>query len=468
MNRASASAAGLILLGLSAVGFQYTPGLASDDLSTQYEAVEPEKKSAPLGDSTPPSPELTQDSQPGQTGLETPNTSQAELEPSVTQPVQGTSQASTGDLISTIVELREAIRRHPDVARARLDLGSALYQAGDLDNAIEAYQETIRLEPTLADARLKLATALMAKHEWVRAREELQAAITLQPDFALAHYNLGAVRYTLGDHAGAIEAYREVLRLRPNYADAHYNAGLILKLTNRDTDAAYEFLAAASAGLPKAQYFVGAAYASGLGVERNLPAAIEWWFRAAEEDVTQAKEALAQLRRAALLKGARSHEEGRAALNAFADFRKGLWRQFPDLTAQNAEESVGVSLLRLGRAKEALPMLIREAYALSDQAQSMLESLYAHGVEGQVEPYDGRILAYWKTTAEEGLPGPRLTLARVYSHGLGVPQDLRKATSLLRNVPGEHAKALMKEISAMQQNGQQATRNGKYEPGISP
>src|SRR5262245_909982 len=157
MNRVWASAAGLVLLGLTAAGIQ-APVLASDDLSTQYEAVEP-RKSAPLGDSTPPSPEQTQDSQPAQTSSEIPNASQADLEPSLRQPVQGASQAWTDDLISTVVELREAIRRHPDVARTRLDLGSALYQAGDLDNAIEAYQEAIRLEPALADIHLKLGTA---------------------------------------------------------------------------------------------------------------------------------------------------------------------------------------------------------------------------------------------------------------------------------------------------------------------
>src|SRR5262245_40680108 len=158
MNRVWASAAGLILFVLSAAGFQY-PVLASDDLPPQSEAVEPEK-STPLSDSTPTSPELNQDSQPAQTSSEIPNSSQVDRELSVTQPVQGASQASTGDLISTIVELREAIRRHPDVARTRLDLGSALYQVGDLDNAIEAYQEAIRLEPTLADIHLKLGTAL--------------------------------------------------------------------------------------------------------------------------------------------------------------------------------------------------------------------------------------------------------------------------------------------------------------------
>jgi TPR repeat protein len=101
-------------------------------------------------------------------------------------------------------------------------------------------------------------------------------------------------------------------------------------------------------------------------------------------------------------------------------------------------------------------MLIREAYALSESAHTLLETLYERGVEGDLAPYDRRIFAYVKATAEEGLPRPRLTLARMYVRGLGVPQDLPKAISLLKDVSGESAMELMKEISGMQRISPQA------------
>jgi TPR repeat protein len=370
-----------------------------------------------------------------------------------------------GDLVSTVVRLREVLPLRPDVVQTHIELGSVLYQLGDLDSAIEAYREAVQRAPNLPEARVKLATALMAKHEWGGACEELQNALAQQPDLPHALYALGIVRYTLGDHTGAIAAYRQLLSLRPDYADAHYNLGLVLKLTNQDESAAYEFLAAAVAGLPHAQYFLGAAYAAGLGVERNLTAAIGWWFRAAGQGETQAKEALAQLRRAALLKGSHSSEETRAA---FTEFRAVLWRDFPDLGPSGSGDSVGVTLLEHGRAKDAVPVLIHEASALSEPAQNALEVLYERGVEGQIDPYSARILASWKTLADEGLPRPRLALARIYSRGLGVPQDLRKATGLLKNVPGERAKELLKEIAAMHPIGARAAHNATSEPSPLP
>ncbi|HET8580145.1 MAG TPA: tetratricopeptide repeat protein, partial [Nitrospiraceae bacterium] len=312
-----------------------------------------------------------------------------------------------------------------------------------------------RLRPDLEQVHVNLATALMAKREWTAARTELQTALTLQPDSAQAHYSLGVVRYTLGDITGAVEAYRAALRLKPGYVDAHYNLGLMLKLTNQEVEAAQEFLAAARAGLPKAQYFLGNAYASGLGVERNLAVAIKWWNRAAEQGMTQASESLAQLRQVALRKGRQSSDEARTALQAFADYRNGIWQEFPDLSREAAEENVGASLLRQGRVGEAVPVLIREASALSEPAQNLLETLYEQGINGQLMPHDGRILAYFITSAAEGLPRPRIALARIYARGLGIPQDFNKARGLLKGDRHEDAKRLLRELSVAQKDAQQ-------------
>ncbi|HJU06037.1 MAG TPA: tetratricopeptide repeat protein [Nitrospiraceae bacterium] len=455
MSRKTTGAAGLILLIGCLTGIPVYPAQGDDDPLPAAQTVIQEPSPSPYEQTERPAPHV--DDPPPATSPQfhpqAPTATQAEP-PDV-------ATAASGDLITAIMQLREALRRQPDLVQTRLDLGSALYQLGDLDSAIETFHEAVRRSPDFSDARIKLATALMAKHEWGGAREELEHALAQHPDLPHALYALGIVRYRLGDHAGAIEAYRRLLLLTPGYADAHYNLGLVLKLANQDEPAAYEFLAAAAAGLPHAQYFLGAAYAAGLGIERNLPAAIGWWFRAADQGESQAREALAQLRRAALLKGPQSTEETRAA---FAEFRAALWRDFPDLPRAGAGDSVGVTLLEHGRVKEAVPVLIREGAALSESAQSALEVVYEHGIAGQVDPYDVRILASWKTLADEGLPRPRLALARVYSRGLGVPQDVRKAAGLLKHVTGEAAKELLKEITAMQPTGAQAARNTTSHP----
>src|SRR5437773_12353344 len=116
------------------------------------------------------------------------------------------------------------------------------------------------------EARLTLAAVLVARQDWPAARAELEAALAARPDLVQASYTLGVVRYAQGDLVGAIDAYRRVLARAPSAHDARYNLALVLKLARRDAEATPEFLAAAEAGLPRAQYFAGAAYATGAGV----------------------------------------------------------------------------------------------------------------------------------------------------------------------------------------------------------
>ena len=365
---------------------------------------------------------------------------------------QGVGLLSSGDLLGARTELREALRLQPDLVQARFSLGTTLYLSGDVDSAIDAYRTVIRQQPDLAHAHLHLGTALMVTHAWAEAQAALKTAVSLQPDSVPAHYNLGIVRDRLGDRNGAIESYREALRLRPDHADAHYHLGLALKQNKQETEAAKEFFAAAQAGVPQAQYYAGVAHASGAGAERNLASAIAWWFLAADQEVPQAKEALVHLRKMTLTTDKRSAGEARVVQDAFGAFRRSLWQQVSDLKGRAADESVGVALLRAGRTREAVPVLLHEAAALSEEAQAQLETLYASGAEGQLPPHNGRILEYFKSAAGEGLPYPRVILARIYAKGLGVPPDTGKALGLLKGNPREDAQALAKELSASAKN----------------
>ncbi len=318
---------------------------------------------------------------------------------------QGQAFIARGEMGAAATVLREALRREPDLIQARSSLGLALYGMGDLDAAVEELRATLRRQPDAVSARLILATALVAKQDWAAARVELEQILKAQPDLLQAHYSLGVVRYAQGDLNGAIEAYRRVLAGDPQHQDARYNLALMLKLAHREVEALPELLAAAQAGHARAQYFAGAAYAGGLGVERNLMMAIVWWFRAAEERVTQAEEALAQLRQVALGRGRREPADREAVEQAFRDYRTALWRDFPDLSP-DGDDTVGGALLRRGRVSEAVPVLIREAGALSEPAQRLLETLYEQGLEGLLPAHDARILGYFDRAAAEGLRAP--------------------------------------------------------------
>jgi TPR repeat protein len=242
----------------------------------------------------------------------------------------------------------------------------------------------------------------MAKQDWSAARRELEEVLRRQPDMVQALYSLGLVRYALGDSNGAIEAYRQALARSPEQPDVRYNLALVLKLAHREAEATAEFLAAARAGHTRAQFFTGIAYARGLGVEPDTARAIAWWSRAAEQGSLEAGAALGELRQAALGKTRRTPAERRAVEQAFRDYRTGLWGEYPGLTRNGDDDTVGGGLLRQGRGAEAVPVLISEALAFSEPAQTLLEALYYHGSPGQVPSRDARILGYFKTAADEG------------------------------------------------------------------
>lgn len=359
---------------------------------------------------------------------------------------RGQALLGRGDMASATVALREALALDPGLVAARGALGRALYGAGDVEGAVEELRGALRQDPGAAEARATLAAALVARQDWTAAARELEELTRRHPDHAQAYYTLGLVRYARRDLAGAADAYRRVLALAPAHHDARFNLALVLKLAQREAEATPEFLVAAEAGVARAQYFAGTAYAGGVGVPRSLPLAIAWWMRAAEQGVTPADEALASLRQVALGRSRRPPDERQAVEQAFRDYRAALWSSLGDATREG-DESAGGALLRLGRTAEAVVTLIREAGALDEAAQQQLEVLYELGVAGALPAYDPRILAWFQTAAAEGLTRPRIALARVYGHGLGVPRDVPRAVALLRATAHEDARRLLQELA---------------------
>ena len=373
----------------------------------------------------------------------------AQSEPRARETLErGRAAMARGDSATAARSFRETLRLQPTLIEAREGLGLALYEMGDLDGTVEELRALLRQHPDAVRARQVLATALMAKQDWPSARAELEEVLRRQPDLVQAFYSLGLARYALGDLNGAIEAYRQVLARSPEQADARYNLALVLKLTHRDAEATPEFLAAARAGHARAQFFAGTAYARGLGVAPDLARAIAWWSRAGDQGNLEATVALVELRQTALGKTRRAPAERRAGEQAFRDYRSALWSEYPDLTKNGDDDTVGGALLRQGRGSEAVPVLISEALAFSEPAQAALEDLYHRGAAGQVPPYDARILSYFKTAADEGQVRARIALAKLYAAGLGVPKDTAHAISLLKSTPHEDAQRLLQEISA--------------------
>lgn len=349
------------------------------------------------------------------------------------------------DAITTLQALRDAVRLAPMRAETRLKLAQGLYRIADFDAALDECRAALLLEPDNAHAHLQLGIVLTAKQDWRTAASALKDAIRLNQDLADAHYTLGSVLYALGHVKGAIQSYRRTLELRPGFPDARYRLALLLKLSNREQEATQLMEDAARDGVLPAQFFLGNAYKSGQGVEKNLSLAVYWWAQASALNYEPATDTLAKLRRQALSITVPERRR-KEALDAFQTYRESLWKDIPG-DHRSGDETVGTSLLKENRTDEAVATLIAETYALSDVAQDALSKLYETGGEPHLARYDRSILACLETVARDGFLSAKYTVARIYAKGLGVTPDRPKAKTLLKHFPKQEAATLLREWS---------------------
>lgn len=347
------------------------------------------------------------------------------------------------DAITTLQRLRGAVRLSPGRAETRLKLAQGLYRIGDFDAALDECRAALMLEPDNADAHLQRGIVLTAKQDWRTAASALKESIRLNPDLAHAHYTLGSVLYALGNIQAAVQSYRRTLELQPDFADARYRLALLLKLSNREQEATQLMEDAARSGVPAAQFFLGNAYTSGQGLEKNLSLAVFWWAQASALNHRPAIEALAKLRRQAL--SLKVPERIRKdALDAFQTYRRTIWEDVLG-DQPSDDETLGTRLLKENRTADAVATLIAETYALSDAAEQALSELYETGREPHLAPFDQTILACLETTASDGFLPAKYTVARIYAKGQGVTPDLTKAKALLKHLPKQDAAALLRE-----------------------
>lgn len=356
------------------------------------------------------------------------------------------TEQERNNAVFMLSELRGQVRTFPAGAEDRLKLAQGLYRVGDLDAALDECRVALKLQPNNAQALLQLGIVLMAKQDGRAAATALMEAILIDPELTHAHYALGSVQYGLGNAKAAIHSYRRAIELQPNFPDARYRLALLLKLTNRDQEAAQFMEEAAIGGVPQAQFFSGNAYKSGQGIAKDLGRAIFWWSKAAQFGHQPAADALAKLRRQALSND-QTDRRRNDALEGFRTYRVLLWGEFPDYSRSDDQDTLGTTLLKDNRIDDAVSTLLQESYALSDVALAELVTLYETGWEQHLAPFNKKILSCIEMTAAEGFAPAKKALARIYSIGLGVAPDRAKAKASLKGLTKQEAKALMDELS---------------------
>jgi TPR repeat protein len=348
--------------------------------------------------------------------------------------------------VTALGESRGAVRLAPDDPVHRLELAQALYRLGDLEAAMEECRAAIKLQPDDAKAHVQLGIMLIAKQDWRAAASVLHEAIRLDPGLTDAHYSLGSVHYSLGHVNDAVQSYRQALALQPYLPDARYRLALLLKLSKQEREAAQLMEEAALGGVPQAQFFLGNVYKNGQGVEKDLGKAVWWWTRAAEYGNQPSADLLGKLRRQALSRD-QPERKRREAQEAFGAYRRRLWEEYREYSPVDDNETIGMRLLHDHRRDAAVPMLLREGYALSEPAQVELGRLYEQGWDNVLPPHDKKILACFELTAADGFHRAQRTLARIYAKGIGVPANVPKAKAILKGFSKSESNALLAEFA---------------------
>ncbi len=212
---------------------------------------------------------------------------------------QGIEAAGAGRADEAVAVFERLVAAHPDSARYRDLLGSALQLAGKLERAIACHERAIELGQD-ADAlmRYNLAVAHGSRGDPDDAEQSYRRAIELDDAMAMAHANLGALLQHRGDLLAADACYEAALAAEPGNAWARANHASLLCALGRfeAAEAAYREAIVAAPGLAHAHSGLGAVLALG-GATDATDEAVACYGRALELDpgLAEAHQHLARL-----------------------------------------------------------------------------------------------------------------------------------------------------------------------------
>ena len=112
------------------------------------------------------------------------------------------------------------------------------------EEARKAYQEAVRFHPALADAHINLGLLHHNLGELAEAEACYRRALEYEPKLALAHFNLGVVLEDRQKKSTAVSAYQEALKHAPDFLEAHCNLAQLYEKLGRKRDALRHYAAA--------------------------------------------------------------------------------------------------------------------------------------------------------------------------------------------------------------------------------
>ena len=136
-------------------------------------------------------------------------------------------------------------QRQGDCAAARRWFQrAAVLEDNSPEEARHAYQEALRLHPALTDAHINLGLLHHNLGNLAEAEACYRRALEYEPKLALAHFNLGVVLEDRQKKSAAVSAYEEALQHAPDFLEAHCNLAQLYEKLGRKRDAFRHYAAA--------------------------------------------------------------------------------------------------------------------------------------------------------------------------------------------------------------------------------
>lgn len=149
-------------------------------------------------------------------------------------------RAEQGGPERAIEHFREALRRDPDLDRARRGLAEALREAQRPEEAAREFAVYLRRKPDDPDARLGAARTALVLGRESEAIKHLDRALAIDPDHAEALQERAGIDLTHGDLEKALARLDRAAQIDPYHAEVAYRRGLTLERLGHREEAQQE------------------------------------------------------------------------------------------------------------------------------------------------------------------------------------------------------------------------------------
>ena len=140
-----------------------------------------------------------------------------------------------------VAEWKKALEMDGENAKARTNLGIALWSAGASGEAVAQFRKAVEINPAFLQAHNNLGVALTQLGKYDEAIARFKLVLDADPDFPQARNNLGVALLQSGRAGEAIPHFERLLEANPRSADLHGTLGRALADERRWDEAIAHF-----------------------------------------------------------------------------------------------------------------------------------------------------------------------------------------------------------------------------------